>query len=128
MRSFLLLLCLTVTACSSEQSEVVVDDANSNQAPIAQNDAVSVQVGETVDFNILSNDSDVDNDELFLEAVTTEQNSPIGSVVNWEEDGSVSFQAGDQAGVYSFTYKVSSGASQDIYGSDMGEVEITVGN
>ena len=78
-------------------------------------------------FNVLGNDSDPDGQPVLLAGITTQQDSPLGSVTDWSENGQVVFQSGSTAGTYRFTYKASSGsAAANDYGFDVGLVIIEV--
>ena len=85
--------------------------ANSiNTAPVANNDEIAVRAGQTVIVDLLRNDLDVDNDQLFVEAVTNPSKGSI-SYTNSPSETSAIYSASPSAvGNDSFIYQLSDGS------------------
>jgi len=77
-----------------------------NRAPIARNDAVSVQASSVTDIAVLGNDNDPDNDPITITAVSTPTG---GSAVVLSGPPRIRYTAPSTAGVRTFTYTISDG-------------------
>ena len=55
---------------ATDTAEVSVTIDPINDAPVANNDAASTAEDTAVDFDVLANDKDVENDDLTVSAVT----------------------------------------------------------
>ncbi len=92
---------LTVTA------EVLINVTNVNDAPIATNDNVSTNENVSVVVQVLSNDSDVDNDALSVVSVANPRNGRAEIV----SDSEVRYTPNNgYFGVDAFEYTISDGA------------------
>lgn len=90
-------------------AQVVVPDFN--QAPSATNDEAAVLSGDTVEVDVLENDSDPDGDPIELETATL-LNPDTGNVEI--VDGVVQFTAAFVTGVAEVQYEVGDGAKTTI--------------
>lgn len=90
-----------------------------NDAPVAANDTVVTDEGTPVQFDVLDNDTDVDDDQLFVSSASNGTNGQV--TIN--ADGSITYtpNAGF-AGEDTFTYDVSDGNG----GTDTATVTVTV--
>lgn len=89
-----------------------------NDAPVAQDDAVTTDEDVSVTLNVLGNDTDVDGDALSLASV----GNPASGTVNSSANGEVTYTpAAGFFGTDSFTYTVSDGSL-----SATGTVTVTV--
>jgi hypothetical protein len=81
--------------------------AQSNRAPLANNDIAAVNQGNTVAIDVLANDTDADNDGLVITSVTTSTTRGSAQVVN----GGVEYTANAQAlvGTDTLTYSIADG-------------------
>jgi len=71
--------------------------------PIANDNSVTIQVGQTVTIDVLANDSDPDNDVISINAVGT----PTLGTANWTAgDATVSYTAGSTVGTDTFSYTI----------------------
>ncbi|MGF1523393.1 MAG: Ig-like domain-containing protein [Leptolyngbyaceae cyanobacterium] len=90
-----------------------------NDAPVAADDAAATGESTTATIAVLGNDSDVDGDDLFVDAVGAAANGTV--VIN--DDGTVAYTPDDGfSGEDSFTYTVSDGNG----GTDTATVTVTV--
>jgi len=89
----------------SNVSTVSIAVTNVEDAPVAADDTATTDEDTPATINVLSNDSDVDNDTLTVSAVTQ---GAHGSVVNNGTDVTYS-PAADYNGTDSFSYTVSDG-------------------
>ncbi len=99
---------------------VTVTISNINGAPVAVDDAVSINENVAVVVDVLANDSDPDNDSLTLQIAAPASNGTLALA----NGGILYTPANDYAGVDQFSYTVTdpSGAS------DTAIVEVTVSN
>ena len=98
---------LTVVDAKGFQAkdEVLVTIMQNNKAPIANNDSVTMEVGEVINFNPLDNDNDIDG-RLMPESLLLTKLPEFGNVVV-NDDGSVIYtHTGATAGEDSFSYQV----------------------
>ena len=111
-------LAVTVSSGAWEiLNAVVLEVVSPNTAPVATDDSALVNEDAFVSIAVLSNDSDVDGDNLSISAVTQGSN---GSVVI--EDSSVKYTpVADFNGADSFTYTITDGEF-----SDTATVSVTV--
>lgn len=80
-----------------------------NNAPVAETDSITLNQGETVNFDVMANDSDPDGDTLSIVSVTQPE---VGSVT-LEPDGSMTYVAdADFVGQEVFTYILSDGEEE----------------
>ncbi|MEC8554359.1 MAG: Ig-like domain-containing protein [Planctomycetota bacterium] len=87
---------------------VTINAVNDN--PVANNDSVFTNENAAVSINVLSNDTDVDGDSLFVSALTNGSN---GSVSN-NNNGTVTYTPNNGFfGTDTFTYTVSDGVATD---------------
>jgi hypothetical protein len=80
-----------------------------NDAPTANDDAISVAIGTPVDVNVLGNDSDVDGDPLSLSVVSDPPHGAAtinGTQITYVPDSGF-------VGTDTFTYTVTDGANTD---------------
>ena len=95
---------------SWDEGTVTVTVSCINDAPGAADDSASLDEDTFVIIPILSNDADIDGDELAVESTTQAEN---GTVTN-NGDGTVTYTpSADYCGPDSFTYIVSDGALTD---------------
>ena len=96
---------------------ITVDPVNDN--PVASDDSVTTDEDSNVNFNVLTNDEDVDGDELNVDSFT----DPANGLLVEEDDGTFTYipDAGFN-GSDSFSYTVSDGNG----GTDTATVTITV--
>ena len=89
---------------STSQAEVRVAVGQGNRAPVPVADAATVITGGFVDIDVTANDSDPDNDPLFIAAIS----SPGHGVVQMRNDNKIRYvpQSGF-VGADSFSYGVS---------------------
>ena len=98
-------------------------EAASPQAPVAQNDTAAVVQGDTVQINVLANDSDADGD-LDAGSVTITSLPTHGSISIDSATGAVTYlHDGGDTTPDSFTYQV---ADQSGLASNVATVSITV--
>lgn len=92
-------------------------------APVAEDDSAQVLVSETVDLDVLDNDTDPD-DDLDEESLTVISPGVLGlaEVVNDDDGVAISYTAAGVAGTDSFTYEVCDDAGL----CDTATVSITV--
>ena len=91
-----------------------------NDAPLANDDAVSTDEDTSVNIPVLDNDTDVDGDILSVSQIITD---PSNGIVVIEADNSITYTpAADYNGVDSFVYEVSDGNG----GIDTATVTITI--
>ena len=84
---------------------VTVNPVNDN--PVANDDAATTDAGQAVDILVLSNDTDVDQDTLSVDSISS---GPANGMVDINADGSVTYTPDDGFdGQDSFTYDVSDG-------------------
>lgn len=110
---------LTVTDNGgASSSDDVVVTVQANQPPTANDDAASVDVGGSVNVDVLANDTDPEDNALTITGVTQ---GTYGSVTT---DGStVTYQHTDSAaGADSFTYTISDGKNN----TDTATVSVTI--
>jgi subtilisin family serine protease len=105
--------------CDSVVHMPVVSAVPGNRAPVAVDDAASVDPGGSVDVPVLANDSDPDGDPLTIQSFTQGANGTVtepvpGTLRYMHNDGSSNSD--------SFTYTASDGRG----GTDTATVEITV--
>ncbi len=101
----------------SDTALVTITIAAVNDGPVAFDDTASTAEDEAVSISVLSNDTDIENDSLFLTAVSPAQNGrPSISGQQVVYSPSLNF-----AGTDSFTYRVSDGSL-----SDTASVTVTV--
>ena len=83
-----------------------------NNPPVANDDSRSADVNQTININVLSNDTDPDGDDLDLASV----NSPSGgTIVDYDiETGVVEYKTPATAGTYYFDYTVTDGQATDV--------------
>ncbi|WP_425393158.1 gliding motility-associated C-terminal domain-containing protein [Ekhidna sp.] len=85
----------------SDNFELTVSILPVNDTPILMADQATVQFGNTVQGNLLDNDSDIENDELTL----TDINPPIDGLT-FEPDGSYVYDGNHAVGVFALDYVV----------------------
>ncbi|WP_422049928.1 beta strand repeat-containing protein [Shimia sp.] len=103
----------------SDTATVSITVTPVNDAPVAVNDAVTTNEDTAVTINLISNDTDAENDTLTVTAVGAASN---GTVVN-NGNGTVTYTPNaNYNGADSFAYTVSDGNG----GTDTGTVNITV--
>ena len=90
-----------------------------NDAPVATDDSENVAHDTALVINVLSNDSDADNDPLSVTSTSTPANGTV--VINGDNTITYTPNAG-YAGADSFTYTISDGQG----GSDTATVNLTV--
>ena len=98
----------------------VIPGSQGNIPPIANNDSASVANGGSVQINVLNNDSDANNHNLLITAVTQGSSGAVttnGSSVIYNHNGSATTTD-------SFTYTISDGNG----GSDTATVFMTIDN
>lgn len=94
-------LCATATVTIL----VIAEEVEENTPPIANDDVVSTMQGESVNGNVLTNDSDLDGDNLSVEMMLL--SFPSNGVAFVNADGSFTYTPfGGFVGVDSFTYQV----------------------
>ncbi len=92
---------------------------DSNHAPIAEDDVVTVQPGRTIAVPALANDSDPDGDQYGLAAHGIEASDPLDPKV---QDGRIVVDAPEDEGSYGFYYTI-----EDSWGAQaMGAVTLEV--
>ena len=92
-----------------------------NDAPVVNDEAIDVGVGQTITFNVLDNDTDVNGDDLDLSIAPV---AGSGTIVAFDaETGSVTYTAPAADGVDTISYTVTDGELEV-----QGTVLITVGN
>jgi hypothetical protein len=98
--------------------EVTVTDINID--PVAVDDSVSIQQGQTTSISVLTNDSDINNDTLTVSAVTT----PLHGTATITNNGSLIEYIPETTwyGTDTFTYTVSDGNG----GTDTATVTINI--
>ncbi|MEM8670113.1 MAG: Ig-like domain-containing protein [Planctomycetota bacterium] len=97
---------------------VTINVASVNDAPVAVDDSVETNEGESVQINVLSNDTDPDNDTLAVQSFTQPSN---GTVAN-NNNVLTYTPAANFSGLDSFTYTVDDGNG----GTDSAVVTIDV--
>ena len=86
--------------------EVIHDDVDINDAPIANNDNYDAPVNTTIVGNVLNNDFDVDSDTITLTTVII-TNTTNGTVTSFNADGSFVYEPNtDFIGLDSFIYQI----------------------
>ena len=113
-------LTVTVTDAGgrSDNATITVDLNNINEAPVAVDDTASTNEDTPVTVNVVSNDTDVENDTLTVSTVTQGTNGAVtfaGGSVTYTPNANFS-------GSDSFTYTVSDGNG----GTDTATVDVTV--
>ncbi len=104
----------------TDEGQITVSVNEGNAPPVAVDDGVSVDAGETVDIFPLANDTDADGDEILLTGVTAPEGS--GTVVIGP-DGLVQFTPADGVtGDVVLSYTISDGQG----GTDDGLITVTV--
>lgn len=99
-------------------AQVTVTVTPVNDAPVAEDDSVTVKENQAKAISVLSNDKDVDGDTLTVQATS----APAHGTAVIGADGKVTYTpTTDYVGTDSFTYVVSDGTLNDI-----GTVTITV--
>lgn len=91
--------------CDTQSIAITVTLPVINQAPIAVNDSVTLFEGDTLDINVLGNDSDPDGDSLTVTITTL----PFVGTVEVNEDGTISYIAPAESGgvlIDFFTYQI----------------------
>jgi PKD repeat protein len=105
---------------STDTVAITVNEVEQNQAPVAQDDAATVEQGSSVDVDVLANDSDPDGDSLTITGFTNGSNGTVSQnpdgTLNYAHDGSATTAD-------SFSYTISDG---DL--SDSATVNITITN
>ncbi|MEQ8383231.1 MAG: Ig-like domain-containing protein [Coleofasciculus sp. A1-SPW-01] len=98
-----------------------------NDAPVAQNDSVTTAADTAIGLNLLSNDSDADNDSLILESLETQ--NTLGTVsqngdgtITYTPDSDFQSLAVGETVTDTFEYSISDGNG----GTDTANVTITV--
>jgi hypothetical protein len=105
---------------STDTATVTVTVLPVNDAPVAEDDTVTITEDTPADLTVLPNDSDVEGDDLTV----TDASSPDGSVVI-NSDGTINFTpTSNFTGTTTVTYTVSDGA----LGTDSATVTVTVTN
>lgn len=103
----------------SNPATVTITVNATNDAPVAQDDAISTSEDMSVVIPVLDNDSDIDGDEIRVTSVNTPSNG--SAVVNL--DGTITYTPGlNFHGVDTFTYTVSDTNNQ----THTGTVTVTV--
>lgn len=89
-----------------------------NIAPVAHDDTATTSIHNVVDIDVLSNDTDPDDNELFVESI----DSVAGGSAIIKNNKSIVFTAGSEIGDFSLTY-----TTRDEYGAtSTGRVTIKV--
>ncbi|MEO0985240.1 MAG: Ig-like domain-containing protein [Cyanobacteria bacterium J06639_14] len=92
-----------------------------NTAPIAVNDVFTTAVGEAISLDVLSNDTDADNDDLIITSTTLPGNGDIAL----STDGTLDYTPdADFTGIDTLTYTISDGNG----GQDSATITIGVGD
>ncbi len=91
----------------------------SNTPPSAVDDVAEVDINQTININVLANDSDIDGDNLTV----TSLSAGAGSVVI-QSDNTIDYTATGVAGSDAFIYFISDGNG----GTDSATVRITINN
>ena len=87
------------------ENQFTVRVSGVNTAPTARDDTATVEVDNTVTVNVLSNDSDPDNDTLRIDALLTSPSRGEASIDN----NRIRYTADDEPGSDSIRYRVSDG-------------------
>lgn len=100
-----LALTLGLGGCSSDDDETAPIPPPNNTPPIAESDSVTVYRGETVEIDVLANDSDPDGDAIHI----------VESQLTITEAGLISYSAAADAplGQKVFSYTISDGELED---------------
>lgn len=98
-----------------------------NRAPIANADTITLNVGASLAFNPLANDSDPDSDAFFMTGVTASAQpkgtlNPVVANCLQAATNCVTYNAGSVPGSDSFTYALSDGKG----GTATGTVTVTI--
>jgi Ca2+-binding RTX toxin-like protein len=102
----------------------LINAPTANHAPVATNDDLYVQYGKVITANVLTNDSDVDNNVLSVDFLSSFQ-TVLGGTVDLVPNGSFQYEApanGTNGAQDSFVYTVRDGAG----GSATGTVHINL--
>jgi VCBS repeat-containing protein len=103
----------------SNVATVTIDVTPVNDPPVANDDAITTAEDTPVPIAVLSNDTDVDGDQLSVQSVT----DPAHGTATNDGDGTVTYSpAADFHGAGSFDYTVSDGHG----GTDVGSVSVVV--
>jgi hypothetical protein len=103
-----------------DTSNTDTSNTDTNQKPVANSDTATTQMNTEITIDLLSNDTDQDNDDL---SITSISNASNGSFVN-NNDGSITYSPEIVfAGKEVLTYTISDGEA-----SSTASVIITVGN
>jgi hypothetical protein len=96
----------TVTAGSQVSGTATVSLSINpvNDAPVAVDDAATVNVNTPIQINVLGNDTDPDGAADLYAAVSLSASSPAGASISGGAGGIVTFSA-TAAGTYTFTYR-----------------------
>ncbi len=88
-----------------DTATVMINVTPVNDAPIATPDTITVYGYNTFQTNILQNDNDIDNDDLFVN--TSAVTMPTNGVLNIQSDGTINYQPNAAyLGTDQFTYEV----------------------
>jgi Bacterial Ig domain len=91
-----------------------------NRSPIANPDSITVEVGKSVTFNVISNDTDPDGDTIGFQGATT---SPTKGQFEFSPGNpNIKYTAGNIAGTDTFRYLIGDGKG----GTAEGVVNITI--
>lgn len=117
--SFTYLIKDDVNAPSAGPATVTLSIAGVNDAPVAFDDSPNVDEGNTLNIDVLANDSDAESDPLSVFNVT----SPSNGSVTLKIDGTIDYtHNGSETVTDSFAYQINDGNG----GSDTATVNITV--
>ena len=117
---------ITIVACSGSVCDTVlvhmtVGDCTENNPPIAIDDNTNTNQGTSVSINILNNDSDPDNDPIYICNVPEDAQASNGTVV-FTSTGFIYTPDSDFVGTDTFTYTICDGNG----GTDQATVTIVV--
>ena len=88
---------------ATEIAEVTINVRAVNDAPVANDDTVTIDEDTSVNIDVLDNDFDQENDELTVSIVS----QPINGTVRVNPDGSVTYRPnGDFNGTETFEYEI----------------------
>jgi hypothetical protein len=94
-----------------------------NDAPTAGNDAVVIAEDQAITLEVRSNDADIDEDPLSVDAVTQAAHGAVAVVTSGPDAGKVTYTpSADYVGSDSFTYTISDGHG----GTAVGTVTVAV--
>ena len=103
----------------SAVAAVTINVTASNRAPVAVDDAISLNEDSTIRFNPLANDSDAEGDRITLRILT----NPTHGQITINADQTVNYTAStDYSGTDSFTYELNDGQAN----SQIATVRLTV--